>query len=90
MTYEEEREVEVGERGPREQKLDGVVDELELQEQHAEEVLPRRPDAEPEDGGVDGGEEGAVEPAATLGDELRDSCRHVGRRFCALHVLEPT
>ena len=90
MTYEEEREVEVGERGPREQKLDGVVDELELQKQHAEEVLPRRPDAEPEDGGVDRGEEGAVEPAATLGDELRDSRRHVGRRFCALHVLEPT
>lgn len=30
ITYEEERQVEVCERGPREQKLDRIVDELDL------------------------------------------------------------
>ena len=85
---EEERKVEVGEGGPGEQKLDGVVDELELKDDLAEEALPGRPYAEPEDGGVDGSEQGSVQPTTTLRDELGYCGGHIGRRFCALDVLQ--
>ena len=40
ITYEEESEVEVGERRPSEEELDRVVDELKLQEKLPEEALP--------------------------------------------------
>ena len=39
ITYEEEGEVEVGERRPSEEELDRIVDELELEEKFPEEAL---------------------------------------------------
>jgi hypothetical protein len=38
-TYEEEGEVEIGQRRPAEEELHCVVDELDLQDDLAEEVL---------------------------------------------------
>lgn len=107
-THEEECQVEVCQRRPREDELDGVVDELDLnqtasdgctgqrrrnkatdlQDDLAEKVLPRRPDTEPEHGGMDGCEQRAVEPATTLGDELRDRGRDIRRGLRALDVLQ--
>lgn len=59
-TYEKECQEEICERGPREKELYGVVQELNIQENLAEEVLPWRPYTEPEDSGVNGGEQGTV------------------------------
>lgn len=106
--HEEEGQVEVCQRRPREDELDGVVDELDLnqtasdgctgqrrknkatdlQDDLPEEVLPRRPDTEPEHGGMDGCEQRAVEPATTLGDEFRDRGRDIRRGLRALDVLQ--
>ena len=69
-THEEECKVEVGQRCPGEEQLDGVVDELELENNLPEEALARRPDAEPEHGCVHGGEQGTIQPPTTLSDQL--------------------
>ena len=71
-THEEKCKVEVCQGRPCEEELDRVVDELHLEEELPEEALPRRPDTEPEDGGMDRGEQRAVQPTTTLRDELRD------------------
>ena len=54
---EEEREVEVGERRPGEDELNGIVYKLDLQDDLAEEVLAGRPDAEEHDSRVNAREE---------------------------------
>ena len=71
-THEEECKVEVGEGSPGEEELNGVVDELNLEDDLAEEALARRPDAEPEHGRMHRREQRTVQPTATLRDELRD------------------
>ena len=72
FAHEKESQIEVRDRGPREDELNGIVDELDLQRKLSEEVLTRRPDSPEEYSGVYSREEGTVQPAATLRDELRD------------------
>jgi hypothetical protein len=74
-THEKERQIEIGQRCPGEQKLNGVVDKLDLEKDFPEEALSRRPDAEEEDCGVNGGKEGSIEPSTTL----RYKFRNLGR-----------
>lgn len=76
-SYEEESQVKVCQRRPGEEELDGVVDELNLKEEHAENALARGPDAPKEYRSVDGGEQRAIQPPTTLRDEFWDLCRGV-------------
>jgi hypothetical protein len=75
--YEEECEIEIGEGRPSEEELNGIVYELELEDNLAEKALARCPDPEHVDGGVEGSEERAVEPSASLRDEFSNGRGHI-------------
>ena len=88
-------EIEVGEREVREQELDGLVYELDEEENLASNGVIRRENLASIDNGIDGSEKGAVEPSSTLRDELghgiwRDesetSCRRCSRIKLTRHV----
>lgn len=65
-------EVEVGEREIGEEELQELVEEFDVKQGFAQEGVVGFPDLSKVHERVDGREEGAVEPATTLGDELRD------------------
>jgi hypothetical protein len=77
LNKEEECEIEIGEGCPTKEELNGIVYELELEDNLAEEALARCPDPEHVDGGVEGSEERAVEPSASLRDEFGNGRGHI-------------
>ena len=64
-------------REPRHDNVGQVVDELNVQEDHADDVVTRSVHASEMHERVDGGSEGTVQPTTTLTDELGSTFGHV-------------